>query len=249
MIDGSHYALSLAYQWWLRCDAHFAKAELSKNLDGHWVRAIGEPYIVNRTIGGGQEQAVADLVLHSGQGDEMDIEERAARLSLALEKRAFAGNAPASAASKISWFVWPRNWTMYDSYAAKAVVGSPKETGLQRMERFYAALAMRGWRDALKDTRLVLADYGLEPLLAERAIDKFLFLHGAKAERGDKYTAPVDSFIGALPSDLSDRIVRAGEAIGEILAAVPLVPRNKGTDRKALDERVTSLRKLKKEIA
>ena len=249
MIDGTHYPFALAYQWWLICDSHFANADLSTNLDERWLREIGKPYLVNRTIPNGREAAFVGMIKSSGQSAEMDLEQRAARLSLALSRNFDCQKLPASAASKVSWFVWPQGWTMYDSYAAKALIGNPSATGLARMEMFYAALAMRGWNDLLREMRLALRPFAFDPRLAERTIDKFLFLHGMEEAALEPALAMIDGFVDALPAELRDDVVRAGEATGEELLSIRLLHRDTKTDRNALQDRVDRLRRFKDEIS
>ncbi len=249
MIDGTHYSFALAYQWWLMCDAYFANADLSSELDERWLREIGKPYLVNRTIPNGREAAFVSMIKSSGQSDEMDLEQRAARLSLALSRNFDRQKVPASAASKVSWFVWPQGWTMYDRYAANALIGNPTASGLARMEMFYAALAMRGWNDILGEMRLALRPFALDARLAERTIDKFLFLHGMDDAALEPALAMIDGFVDALPADLRADVVRAGEATGEKLSSVRLLHRDTKTDRNALQERVDRLRRFKDEIS
>lgn len=249
MIDGTHYPFALAYQWWLICDAYFANADLSSELDERWLREIGKPYLVNRTIPNGKEAAFVSMIKSSGQSAEMDLEQRAARLSLALSRNFDRQKVPASAASKVSWFVWPQGWTMYDSYAAKALIGNPSATGLARMELFYAALAMRGWIDLLGEMRLALRPFAFDPRLAERTIDKFLFLHGMEEVALEPALAMIDGFVDALPAALRDDVVRAGEATGEELLSIRLLHRDTKTDRNALQDRVDRLRRFKDEIS
>lgn len=251
MSAAAHYSFALAYQWWLNCDSYYV-AELAgrQALNAGWVRDIGETYLVNRTIAKGAEDVFAQLILHSGQGSDMAISERAIRLSLALERHAdLKADTPASAASKVSWFVWPRGWTMYDRFAAKAVVGTPAESGLAKMERFYAALAMRGWDDALRQLRNVMSEFGCPALLAERTLDKYLFLEGSGAAEGGTAIRRIDGFLNALPGDHRDTINRAGEAVASILEPSRLLHRETRTDRIELKKQLDALRVLKREIA
>lgn len=231
------------------CDAHFANADLSSDLDERWLREIAKPYLVNRTITNGKEAAFVRMIKFSSQSGEMDIEQRAARLSLALSRNFEGQKVPASAASKVSWFAWPKGWTMYDRFAAKALIGSPSVFGLARMEMFYAALAMRGWNDLLGKIRLALRPFAFDSRLAERTIDKFLFLHGMEEAALEPALARIDGFVNALPAELRDDVIRAGEASGDELSAVKLLHRDTETDRNALTDRVERLRRFKDEIS
>lgn len=249
MSTAADHAFALAYQWWLMCDAYYAETLKAKprSLDGGLVREIGQSYQVNRTIGDGHQASFATLVVHSGQGNGMDMEERAARISLALKRcdTTIFPFLPISAMTKVSWFIWPSNWTMYDRYAVKVVLGSPQDIGIERLERFYAALAMRGWIDHLDYVRSALKGSMFNPLLAERVIDKYLFLEGSHVQKDDATTRAIKGFVNALPAELKDEVEHIGASISPLLAEGKLLHRSTTTDRQELKARVERLRSFK----
>jgi hypothetical protein len=247
-MEPHHYAFVLAYKCWLECDAHY-HASLRGNasaLDADWLRHIGRIYLFNRNVAEGAEAPLIDAVVHAGQGNDMNIEERAARLSNSLRRR---GVTSASAASKLSWFIWPSGWTMYDRLAREAVIGVRTEPALEKFERFYVALAMRGWNDLLSQVRQCIREGHMETMLAERTIDKFLMLNSYSESAREQLVAALNNFLKALPGDLRDTIVHVDEQISTILVASQLLHRNTATDRAALAARLAQFNQLKQQVA
>ena len=245
-------AFALAYQWWLNCDAYFLTLEFAR--DGKWVREIGGKYGVDRTISENAEKSMAKLVLDSAQSADSSLERRAARLSRALENRPTTElkRLPTSAACKLSWFVCPQGWTMFDRYAAQGVLGTGGTTGIPRMERFYAALALRGWVDTLSNVRREIPQQFCQ-LLAERTLDKHFFLLGrAKEEDGDREMVrterQINAFLDALSPELRDSVCSTGNKIAGILREANLGYRD-DSDRGAINKRVKELREMKEDVA
>lgn len=137
---------------------------------------------------------------------------------------------------------------MFDDLAAKAVIGSPLGDTQNKFERFYVSLAMRGWNDLIKDLRVVLREYRMQPLIAERAIDKYLMLVGMTESERDRVCGYVNSFLSGLPSECSDTLIRAGEEISELLENGAVLHRNTATDRQNLKARLEEFRAFKNEI-
>ncbi|MCD7061122.1 hypothetical protein [Pelagibacterium xiamenense] len=228
------YAFALAYQWWLNCDAYFANALRSgKVLNGDWVRKIGFVYLVNRSIRKNREDSFASCIRESGQINGMPLPERAKLLSCALTK--WVGeerrhpNAqgrivfPLSAASKISWFVWPCGWTMYDGLASQAVLGAKTATdSVDRMESFYSTLSKNGWNEVLRDVRLDIAECNMDERLAERTLDKHLFLLGLPMDRRTEQEQQLEAFLSALPKQAQDEARCIGRKVGVHLRSARL---------------------------
>jgi hypothetical protein len=247
-MEPDYYAFLLAYKCWLECDAHYL-ASLRGNpqaLDDVWLRDIARTYLVNRTIPKGQEAPVKNTIVFSGQGNDMSLRERAARLSVKLTKE---GITAASAVSKISWFIWPSGWTMYDRFARLAVIGPRPGKTVDLFDSFYVALAMRGWDDLLKAVRVELRAGGMKPLLAERTIDKHLMLTAMGPDQRQRIGAALDNFMKELPQTLQDSLHSVSEQLAPILQASPLLHRDTPTDQAALAAQLASFQTLKQQIA
>lgn len=260
----ARYAFALAYQWWLNCDAYFvAGLQNNTKLDGTWIREIGSYYGVNRTVPTDKEGAFSKFILQSGQSSDMEIDKRAVHLTHSLQQaellahkgengRKQDSRIPASAATKVSWFVWPQGWTMYDSYAARGVLGTRGSVGTARMERFYAALAHRGWKKLLFSVRGEIPPQ-FSQLLAERTLDKHVLLLGLAdgmdgQQNMERVERQMNAFLGALSPELGDLVWSTGCIISKLLRAAKL-GHHENNDRTAIDERLKELRKMNEGIA
>lgn len=248
MSAASDYAFVLAYKAWLESDAHYWRSLGGKQevLEKWWLRKIGQVYLVNRTIPGGDEQPIIDAVTKTGQDNDMPLEERAARISGWLGAN---GQTAASAVSKISWFIWPAGWTMFDRLAARAVIGGYQGSSLAKFERFYAALAMRGWADVLASLRAILNSHGMQPLLAERTVDKYLMLTGMDKEQAESLIRSLESFLAELPAEFSEQLRDVSKRISAVLAPGDLLNRKTTVARRDISARMEQFNTLKNRIA
>lgn len=141
--------------------------------------------------------------------------------------------APHSAVTKLIWFLKPEGWTVYDRYAANAVVAGTGTSG-DRQKRFYEAIAepLAYYAERLREP---LAK--LHPRLhAERLIDKYLVLKGLKP---DEYKRACESnchFLRSLPPHISQDIKRSANAI------LPLLPND------AISKKPRTRRKKSREL-
>lgn len=241
-------AFTLAYKSWLETDANFW-CDIGGNpsaLNKEKLREIGRVFLVNRTIPKNDEARIIGVITSSGQADDIPIERRAAQISRVLEA---SGSNAASAVSKISWFIWPSGWTMYDRLAARAVIGNPQANALTKFERFYATLALRGWDDILAKVRQSLSNHGFRPLLAERTVDKFLMLSGMDDKDRAQTAVRLAVFRAEFPDDMSARLINTGNEIAQILQPGTLLNSVNRTDRKELKMRLERFQQLKSEIA
>jgi hypothetical protein len=249
MSEAASHAFGWAYQWWLAQDFHFLRnlAGKPQAFDIGWVVEIGRPYAVTRTLSGkvaDAPQRFCELVRHSGQGDGMPLVERAARISHCVEHRDHGlVTKPLSFVSKASWFIWPENWTMFDSYASTAVLGRTV-SGIDGFERFYAALDGRGWDDAVRRVRAAILP-PFDPRMAERVLDAYLVFEGSNHNERGKRIDKVDSFGNALPEDLRAMLEAQSGAIAEILADDALLCRRTTADRRLIRDGLRRLRAFK----
>lgn len=79
----------------------------------------------------------------------------------------------ASGISKLSWFDQPAGWTIYDSYAFKALRIKGGKNTVEAMQLFYDALAERGFAEIARQIDEVLIPLGIQ-LHATKVVDHFL---------------------------------------------------------------------------
>jgi hypothetical protein len=150
----------------------------------------------------------------------------------------------ASAFSKLTWFLRPNDWTIFDKYVGAAALRE-EGTGPKQMRAYYEALR-RTW--TATSTALVDASvaHGMNSLLGLRIVDKYLFLHGIGMYRRatGKDGSPKDkldplstisdrlthltvisarrslmSFAQALPRDLREELFSLADDVAPVLMA------------------------------
>jgi hypothetical protein len=261
-----------AYKWWISTDYGFlrltgaidgpggASEHGLPSIDATRLRRIAKAYSVSRNIptdgDDSQAQKIVDLFTRT-PGPELsstDLLTRAKALAELSRKspvyvRRSDGELSqrqlASAFSKLSWFIQPRGWTMFDRYVGLAVIGR-EGAGLKQMAAFYEKLAPN-WKvvsDAVCDTA---EQAGFHPLLGYRIIDKYLFCHGLAISRvrgrAAAFTAPAAASVveaaffnptvngqrsslnwtlEALGEPVSTRLRTLAGCVGETLSELPV---------------------------
>jgi hypothetical protein len=202
--DFAHLAVIDAYKAWLNTDFGFLQLtgildvngkRTSKkigefNRDG--MRLIARAYTVSRNIPSHSNDAEAEALVKNLKTEAfaeivaMGLAERAAKLV------AFAKTNPvrkaakdgvdgkpiqlASALSKLSWFLQPDDWTIFDKFVGAAVL-KKNASGVSQMMAYYKAIAS-DWANAAPRLYDIAGKKGFNPLLGYRIVDKYLFLHG-----------------------------------------------------------------------
>lgn len=215
-------AFGWAYKWWLSQDAHYLSRLGGKpgKLNKDWIGRIGRTYSVNRTLKsetGDAKERFRQLVRTSGQHNDMSLVDRAACIVECLDGADHGlSRHPFSFFSKISWFVWPKNWTMFDSYASRAVLGRAR-VGKDAFRDFYSALHERGW-DSITDSVREAIAAPFDKRMTERVIDAYLSFAGLTRKTRVYRSLEIDSFRLALPTDLRQALDDQSARIAAILA-------------------------------
>lgn len=193
-----------AYKWWINSDFGILQATgiLDANgirtnrptgtFDLQTMRQIARAYTVNRNIPAHNNDAAGQAVVdalcapETAKWLESPFPERAERLAdfvkantVALapnEKGEVLNHELASAYSKLSWFLRPEDWTIFDKYVGAAVLRR-EQAGLDQMNSYYAALAPR-WRQTSAALIEAVERQGLPGQLGYRIADKYLFYQG-----------------------------------------------------------------------
>ncbi|WP_159946330.1 hypothetical protein [Rhizobium sp. 18065] len=209
-------ALVQYHRWWLSYDLlHISRVTRQANrLSGACVRSIAKNYGVARGIRSSGKDAhgnydnlaaerIAALINHhSDMGDFTGNLSSKFEICLNIVselnpperiEEAVTHNDFVSGVTKLVWFVSPRHWTMFDSYAARAVKTKNSATGhqtvpfstKQRGIDFYKRLQFAGFETLATDVNHWLSDAPapFHLLSGERVIDAYLWQHGAKEIR------------------------------------------------------------------
>lgn len=90
-----------------------------------------------------------------------------------------------SAVTKLTWFLVPDGWTMFDRLARDAL--GVRKTGAEKQaEAFYRQLYERRFCKHAADVKKVLVDRHFSGLFGERVIDKYLMLAGRMRDCDDE---------------------------------------------------------------
>ncbi|MCA6259022.1 MAG: hypothetical protein IM650_13120 [Phenylobacterium sp.] len=215
-MDPATYAFLVAYKWWLEQDVYYlGLLQGAPNaLDNRLLDQILRSYGANLSVPSDHRNRFVEFIQVIQQDEQIGITERA-RIIIE-ELNAFELNS-VSAATKVNWFVWPNGWTMFDKRACISVIGHAQGNPAPRMLEFYNSLSNRGISELFGAIRDVLVPYGFHPLLAERTVDKFLWLGQPLAHPGEQI-ARHEAFRDALPTELSENVTLVGEQISVLLA-------------------------------
>ncbi|TAY13746.1 hypothetical protein [Rhizobium leguminosarum] len=192
-----------AYKWWISSDYGFLRLTGAIDDQGNpsepgvsaicntSLRRIAQAYSVSRNIPSdeldSQAQQVVDLFMKSPppEIDSVDLLTRAKALAalskktpmlVTLKNGGQSERQLASALSKLSWFIHPQGWTIFDKYVGAAVIGQDG-SGLAQMSAFYQKLAP-SWEASWVAVCSTADRAGFHPFLGYRIIDKYLYCHG-----------------------------------------------------------------------
>jgi hypothetical protein len=87
-----------------------------------------------------------------------------------------------SGMSKLAWFLAPKGWTMFDTFAANAI-GIKNGTSPDRMKSFYEKLLEFEIEECWKEISNVLNKHQVNDLWAERITDKMLWIKGSQGKK------------------------------------------------------------------
>lgn len=204
--DFATLAVIDAFRWWIHVDFGFLietgilthTGERTDNKVGHLdrplLRRIAGAYSVSRNIPAHNADAEAEKLVTLFKEKAfrsalcaMDLGERGDLLaefisaSPAILVAAEEGGKPgsrqlASAISKLTWFMQPDGWTIFDKYVGVAALRK-SGTGTAQFKSFYGKLAP-SWDQTTAELKQVVVEHGFNELLSYRIIDKYLFCHG-----------------------------------------------------------------------
>lgn len=124
-----------------------------------------------------------------------------------------------SGVTKLTWFLAPHGWTMFDKLARKAV-GVGQKPAADQADEFYEQLSRRQFCNHVETLQAKLNDHGFKDLFAERVIDKFLMLAGLSdskdAEEVCKRSLRVDQFIYALHERHAEDVRRCADDLATL---------------------------------
>ena len=202
--DFAFLAVVDAYKWWINADFGFLQetgilnsegnrsaAQVGK-IDAKLMRRIAREYTVSRNIPAHSDdleaatlvKALSNPALHRDLSKPFKARAEALIKFVADNPVSLAPNAKgevktrqlASALSKLTWFLSPEDWTIFDKFVGVAVLRKSTTSGKQ-MGSYYSTLA-KNWNEVSSGLCQAAENHGLNPLLGYRIADKYLFCHG-----------------------------------------------------------------------
>lgn len=235
--------------WWASYDlAHLQNIARHGSLDAKLVRSISKDYLVARgilkekddpdgSVNNRRNQTIADAVNRRREdlARESNLSKRFAicleivdelnRISDAQE--AVTHNDFVSGISKLSWFVAPKGWTMFDRLAAEAL-GIKSGSARDKAAKFYEQLRKSEFVDLTGKMNAAfnrdrVADQNFH---AERIVDQYLWLSACKEDALPLLREKTAAFLGAVGSEKSSRLLRMGKIIetdfaGDLAKLIP----------------------------
>lgn len=202
--DFSRLAVIDAYRWWINADFGFLQQTgiLARNgerstletgsLNETVLRRIARAYSVSRNIPSYDADAQATVIVNALRDADLKADlckpfacratalvgfTRRTPVVLAPNKNGkVVERALASALSKLTWFLRPEDWTIFDRFVGVAVL---RKTGVgtSQMRDYYQKLSST-WGKTSAAICDAAEDHGFNRLLGYRIADKYLFCHG-----------------------------------------------------------------------
>lgn len=171
---------------------------------------------VRRSAGKGNEKKFRKVINRAvgrkWPGDIMARAQSCAKMTTQVHNWGNFRGLPASAVTKIVWFLKPNGWTFFDGYAASALgVGGIPAT--VRMVNYYGELNRRKFNAQACDIGRILKKYRLSRLYGERVIDAFLWLAGNSTVGTINQINKRRKSLKGLKQPTRTRLVRAASAV------------------------------------
>ena len=139
----------------------------------------------------------------------------------------------ASAVTKLIWFLEPKGWTVFDSYAAKGV-GIPPYRAMERMEYFYKALILENFEALVEEMQQCIKEKSemLAGIPAARILDTLFMARGERGAGSDHGIALTAAYLSQLPCDIQSDLSAVANILQENFGQRSLVqeeqPKSRG---------------------
>lgn len=244
--------------WWASHDlAYLRRIARGGGLDADLVRAISKEYGVARGIRRENDDPDGEINLRRAQriADEVNnrytdlakSEDMSKRFDVCLAivghlrsrsetEEAITPNDFVSGISKLSWFVAPKGWTMFDRLAAQAL-GIKSGSARDKAKRFYEQLESSQFVELTGRMNAALQRDGIaeEHFHAERIVDQYLWLSAIKDEALALLREKTAAFLGAIGDEKSSRLLRMGKIIEDEYTTdlAKFIPEQRKTNEKS----------------
>jgi len=202
-----YWAVTEHVRTWLSEDGPYSQAIANSGgiIAGDQVRAIAYIYKVVRGItkGPATAQGIADALNDYNGHWSKNLSERAAQceeLAKLLKERGLTKNLFVSGVTKLSWFVQPKDWTVFDSFVTNAM-DVKGNTSISKMRHFYDELVARDFLKTSVEIQRILQNSPLRQLHAPRVLDKLMMFRGGGEDWAQQTIRINANFLDMLPKD------------------------------------------------
>jgi hypothetical protein len=197
-------------RWWLTFDG--PQTTLIKRNNGRMtgadVKRIAREYGFARNMSGDGKklEEVAKRINRFSNGEWASLMDRLDAIEDAIVAIKEIENVRfrlVSGTTKLCWFVAPKNWTPFDSFAAAGVGIGVGGDQLGRMKRYYQTIHDRGFLECARSVENHLSGTFAEDVGGERILDKFLMMLGDESW-GNATREFSETYVETFPSDLRE---------------------------------------------
>ena len=218
-------ALAGYYRFWLLVDGPLENAIAQDDgLTGLTACRIANAYSVARTFAGSEARKWDVVAQHIHQLSEKWSSDRqfnaAQCIVTAMDlKNELGGKPPYSGTTKLIWFLQPDGWTVYDRFAAEALIPSGGH-GRRRVTDFYQELGQRFDEiSQMIGSQITEVEPRLRP---ERIVDQMLVLRGMPRAMREARLQDIENWLLCLPTAMRAQILAATHTIApKLKAALP----------------------------
>lgn len=211
-------------RWWATDGPFRCKVQVDGGLTADVAEVILREYAATRTLAANSIPALVCAINESKWPNDLEARAQVCVSLAEHHRRRLRGKRPISAVTKLMWFLRPEGWTMYDSYARKALMG-----GNTNMVAFYRRLQGVRFAERSGELQALCNTHGFPELWGERIIDKYLVLSGARRTEdvgeGSPYARAVwlnCAYLAILPDDTRQRLTDLAHAVREDFIQQPL---------------------------
>lgn len=219
---------------WIGADGFRLKMveENQGRFDGPILRRIARDYSVGRGIHASENGAdgaadglarLANNLADRWPNGLYDRAEACAELAKKAEGK-YTHGFQASLMTKLMWFLKPKDWTVFDQFAAKGVGIPNGGDSIARMLDYYRELDERGFVGFTRAIQKVVCKSEYPFLHATRIIDNALMRIGGRGEDNAYFASRPEHFLTVLPKSAASSLKALAEQLGKEFARNNFIP-------------------------
>lgn len=221
-VDFLSTAIVEHHRWWYADDGVKRHMIISNGgeISPRVLRDIARAYSVSRGLFKEREAEIADILNGAMASWPAGFLRRAGtciRIAKRLKQNNLAHGRQISALTKLTWFMRPDGWTLYDDLAATGLGIRDSGDTVDRMKRYYRRLDDWGFTCRITAMQATIDASKTPELRAERILDKLLVFHGSDDEARKVIRAETKAYFDILAPETQSHL----KALSALLAKEP----------------------------